>query len=78
MEKCSPVIKPSTIRVILALVVNFNWCIRQLDVSNVFLQRVLLEEVYLEQPSGFIGTRFPDHVCRLQKSLYGLKQAPRA
>lgn len=73
-----PVIKPSTIWVILALVVNFNWCIRQLDVSNVFLHGVLLEEVYLEQPRGFIGTRFPHHVCRLQKSLYSLKQASQA
>jgi hypothetical protein len=71
-------IKPSTIRVILALAVQFNWSINQLDVSNAFFHGVLLEEVYMEQPHGFIDTRFPDYVCRLHKSLYGLKQAPRA
>jgi len=60
------VVKPSTIRVLLALAVQFNWNIHQLDVSNAFLHGHLLEEVYMEQPRG------------LHKSLYGLKQAPRA
>jgi hypothetical protein len=36
-ETFSHVIKPSTIWIILALVVHFNWIIRQLDVSNAFL-----------------------------------------
>ena len=38
----------------------------------------LTETVYCEQPSGFVDSALPDHVCRLNKSLYGLKQAPRA
>ena len=38
----------------------------------------LNEEVYFEQPKGFIDPHFPNHVFKLQKALYGLKQAPRA
>jgi hypothetical protein len=77
-ETFSPVIKASTIRVILALVVHFDWQIRQLDVSNAFLQGSLCEEVYMEQPPGFIDNTQPDLMCKLHKAIYGLKHAPRA
>eukprot|EP00253_Pinus_taeda_P024351 PITA_24351 len=48
-----------------------------MDVKSVFLHGDLHEEIYMEQPLGFIQTNF-SLVCRLKKSLYGLKQAPRA
>lgn len=77
-ETFSPVIKPSTIQLILALVVNFHWPIRQLDVSNAFLHGILDEEVFMKQPKGFIDHSQLDFVCRLYKSLNSLKQALKA
>ncbi|GJW95258.1 retrovirus-related pol polyprotein from transposon TNT 1-94 [Tanacetum coccineum] len=40
--------------------------------------RPLKEEVYVNQPDGFVDPYHPDKVYRLKKALYGLKQAPRA
>lgn len=77
-ETYSPVIKPSTIRVFLTLVVTWKWPIRQLDVSNAFLHGTLKKDVYNAQPQGYVDSQFPSHVCKLHKALYGLKQAPRA
>ncbi|KAM0033618.1 putative RNA-directed DNA polymerase [Helianthus debilis subsp. tardiflorus] len=74
----SPVVKASTIRVILSLATIHNWELRQLDVNNAFLNGHLTETVYMEQPPGFVNPKFPNHVCKLNRALNGLKQAPRA
>ncbi|GKD55997.1 ribonuclease H-like domain-containing protein [Tanacetum coccineum] len=74
----SPVVKPATIRTVLSLALSRSWPIHQLDVKNAFLNGDLSETVYMYQPPGFVDSRFPHHVCKLQRSLYGLKQAPRA
>jgi hypothetical protein len=78
-EIYSPVVKPSTIRVIVSLAVTQGWSTRQIDIQNAFLHGVLEEEVYMKQPLGFEDSSKPSNfICRLKKTLYGLKQAPKA
>jgi hypothetical protein len=78
-ETFSPIIKPATIRLVLALAgVQYDWPVKQLDVSNAFLHGTFTEYVYMEQPKGFMDPTHPMLVCKLHKALYGLKHAPRA
>ncbi|KAL0411599.1 UNVERIFIED_CONTAM: Retrovirus-related Pol polyprotein from transposon TNT 1-94 [Sesamum latifolium] len=76
-EIFSPVVKFTTVRIILALVAHHDWELKQMDVKTAFLHGDLEEQIYLNQPYGFIDKEKPNHVCMLKKSLYGLKQSPR-
>ncbi|WVZ71316.1 hypothetical protein U9M48_019912 [Paspalum notatum var. saurae] len=76
-ETFSPVIKPATIRTVLTLIATHTWPAHQLDVSNAFLHGNLSEQVYCQQPTGFVDPQRPNDVCLLSRSLYGLRQAPR-
>ncbi|KAK1617226.1 hypothetical protein QYE76_022743 [Lolium multiflorum] len=71
-----PVVKPWTIRTVLQLTVSRRWHVHQMDVSNTFLHGHVEEQVFCQQPTGFVDSAHPDHVCLLSCSLYGLKQAP--
>ena len=77
-ETFSPVAKMAIVRAIISLAASKHWKLHQMDVKNAFLNGDLEEEVYMEQPEGFVHPDFPHYVCKLRKALYGLKQAPRA
>ena len=48
-----------------------------MDVKTDFLNRDLKEEIYMDQPKGFVELGQESKVCKLTKSLHGLKQAPK-
>ncbi|KAM1046410.1 hypothetical protein ACFX13_026491 [Malus domestica] len=76
-EIFSPVVKHSSIRIMLALVAQYDLELVQLDVKTAFLHGDLNEEIYMCQPDGYIVKGKENLFCKLKKSLYGLKQSPR-
>eukprot|EP00253_Pinus_taeda_P008888 PITA_08888 len=66
------------VRTVLSIAAQHKWKIYQMDVKSSFLNGVLKEEVYVEQPPGYEVEGQEHKVCKLKKALYGLKQAPRA
>ncbi|KAJ9543763.1 hypothetical protein OSB04_023470 [Centaurea solstitialis] len=73
----SPVTRITSIRLVLAIAAIRNMQIHQMDVKTAFLNGELDEEIYMEQPEGFVAQGKENKVCKLVKSLYGLKQAPK-
>lgn len=76
-EIFSPVVKHTSIRVLLSIVAHGELELEQLDVKTAFLHGDLEEEIYMHQPEGYKVEGKERQVCRLRKSLYGLKQSPR-
>ncbi|MCH80969.1 gag-pol polyprotein [Trifolium medium] len=77
-ETFAPVARLESIRLLRGIACILKFKLFQMDVKNAFLNGYLHEEVYVEQPKGFIDPFQPSHVYKLKKALYGLKQAPRA
>jgi len=73
----SPVARLTTIRVLLSLAASHGLLVHQMDVKIAFLNGELEEEIYMDQPDGFVAKGQEGKVCKLLKSLYGLKQAPK-
>ena len=76
-EIFSLVVKMTSIRTTLSLVVVEDLHLEKLDVKISFLHGDLEEEIYMQQPQGYEVKGKENLVCSLKKSLYGLKQAPR-
>jgi hypothetical protein len=77
-ETFSPIERYTSIRIIMALAAKMKWKLHQMDANTTFLNDVIEEEVYIEQPPGFEVHDRKTHVCKLKKAMYVLKQAPRA
>nr|GEU50788.1 hypothetical protein [Tanacetum cinerariifolium] len=77
-ESFASVARLEAIRIFLAYAAHRNMVVYQMDVKTAFLNGNLREEVYVNQPDGFVDLDNPNHVYKLKKALYGLKQAPRA
>ena len=77
MRFFSPVVRHTSIRVLLAFVTLFDLELEQLDVKTAFLHGELEEKIYMRQLEGFAVPGKEQLVCKLKNSLYGLKQAPR-
>lgn len=71
----SPVVKPTTIRLILTIALCKKWHVKKLDVNDAFLNDILGEEIYMIQPQDYQHNQ--NLVCKSNKAIYGLKQAPR-
>ncbi len=76
-ETFSPVTCFELLWLLLALAALENWEIHQMDVKLAFLNGILNEKIYMEQPQGFITAEQENKVCWLKRALYGLKQASR-
>ena len=69
-------VKSITIKIALIFSLARKWEIRHLDVNNAFLNKVLQEDMFMQQSPSLKQNK--QQVCKLRKALYGLKQAPLA
>ena len=72
-ETFSPVVRFASVRLILTIVANLNLELYQMDVKTTFLNGELDEEIYMDQPIGFVTKGQEHKVCKLKRSIYGLK-----
>lgn len=69
----APVVRWSTIRLVLALAAKYHWPLSQMDVITAFLNGNIEEEIYMEISDGFPGVGDNMKVCKINKAFYGLK-----
>ena len=66
--------KSTIVHLFFAMELIRHWPLYQLDIKKVFLHGDLEEEIYMEQPLGFVAKGESGLVCKLHRSLYCLKQ----
>jgi len=72
-ETFAPVARLESIKILLSIACHLGFKLYQMDVKSAFLNGILQEEVYVEQPKGFQVPHHPHHVYKMKKALYGLK-----
>ena len=72
-ETFAPVVKFGTIRPLLAFAIQNDILLHQKDVETAFLNGIIDQEIYIEQPDGYAVRGQESKVCQLKRSLYGLK-----
>jgi hypothetical protein len=77
-ETFAPVARLESIHILSAYATHHGFKLYQMDVKGAFLNGLIIEEVYVEQPPDFKSEEYPNHVYKLHKVFYGLKQALRA
>ena len=76
-ENFAHVARYTLVRSITAIIAKMGWKLHQMDMKIVFLNGVVEDEVYMEQPLGFKTHDRKTHVCILKKALYGLNETPK-
>nr|GEY03009.1 retrotransposon protein, putative, Ty1-copia subclass [Tanacetum cinerariifolium] len=76
-ETFSPVADIRAIRILIAIAAYYDYKIWKMNVKTSFLNGRLDEDIYMEKPEGYVDPKYPNRVCKLQRSIYGLKQASR-
>ncbi|RAN86386.1 hypothetical protein B5P41_29560, partial [Bacillus sp. SRB_28] len=70
-ETFAPVAHQASMRVLLAIAAQHNLQIRQIDIVGAFLNGDVQEDIFMQQPEGFVVHGQEHQVCRLNKALYG-------
>ena len=75
-ETFSPIANFESLQIFLALAALEDWHIHQMDVKSAFLNGMLDEEIYMEQPQGFIVAGMENKVCKLKNLYMGSNKPP--
>lgn len=70
--------KQETIRILLTIAATKGAKVKHLDIKSAFLNGEIKDEIYMQQPEGYVKKGKQDYVLKLKKSIYGLKQSARA